>query len=264
MTSARKRTLATLRGAIERLETGDARHAAARVALGHREADATLQGGLAHGALHEVFAEESRQGAAATAFIAGLAWRSVGPRPLLWVRQDFGAQETGSLSMTGLVELGLDPRRIVVVQAADIDMGLRVTADALACRALGAVVLDVWGGARQFDSVASRKLTLAAQTSGVTCLVLRASAAPVVSTAETRWIVRSAPSRPDRPWSAWGAPLLDVSLVRNRHGLTGQWIMEWMCDECLFREPSAHPQPAAAAPSRRPPATPAVAHRRAS
>ena len=46
-----------------------------RVALGHAEADATLQGGLAVGAVHEVFAEAGRQSAAATGFVAGLAGR---------------------------------------------------------------------------------------------------------------------------------------------------------------------------------------------
>ena len=75
--------------------------------------------------------------------------------------------------MSGLGELGLDPRRLVSVRAADVDTALRTAADALACDAVGAVVLEVWGEARQLDLVASRKLTLAAQTSGVTCLVLR-------------------------------------------------------------------------------------------
>jgi protein ImuA len=246
MTGARTNTLATLRGTIERLEAGGLRHDASRVSLGHRPVDATLQGGLVRGALHEVFAPEGRQAAAATGFIAGLAWRAAQARPLMWVWQDFVALESGLLSMNGLAELGLDPRRIVMVHAADIDMALRVTADALACNALGAVVLDVWGEARQLDLVASRKLTLTAQTSGIACLVLRTSAQPMASTAETRWIVRAAHSPPAPEWSAWGAPMLDAQLVRNRHGRTGQWIMEWNCDECLFREPAPYPQSAAA------------------
>ena len=54
MTGARTRMLAELRGSIERIETGDVA-ASGRVALGHGEADAVLQGGLARGALHEVF-----------------------------------------------------------------------------------------------------------------------------------------------------------------------------------------------------------------
>ncbi|MET0877347.1 MAG: DNA repair protein, partial [Tardiphaga sp.] len=130
-------------------------------------------------------------------------------------------------------------------------------ADALACDALGAVVLEVWGQARQLDLVASRKLTLAAQASGVTALLLRVAAEPRPSTAETRWIVRTAHSPPSpasmpaAPWSAWGAPVFDAQLVRNRHGPVGRWIMEWKCDECLFSEPAAYPQPVAAAPAHR-------------
>src|SRR5436305_3171322 len=252
MTGARTSTLTTLRGNIERIETHGDAYAPRKVALGHAEADATLQGGLAVGVMHEVFTDAGRQSAAATGFVAGLAGRVAARRPLVWVRQDFTEIESGALSMTGLAELGLDPRGLVTVRAADVDTALRTAADALACDALGAVVLEVWGEARQFDLVASRKLTLAAQSSGVTALLLRAAAAPMPSTAETRWIVRAAHSPPGPASSAWGAPVFDVELVRNRHGPVGRWIMEWKCDECLFNEPAAYPQPVAATPAHRP------------
>ena len=198
MSSARTSTLATLRGRIDRLEAHGDAHDLTKVALGHAAADAALQGGLAVGAVHEVFAE-GHQSAAATGFIAGLAGRVSPRRPLVWVRQDFSELESGALSMSGLCELGLDPRLLVTVRAPDTDTALRTAADALACDALGAVVLEVWGEARQFDLVASRKLTLAAQASGVTALLLRMAAAPRPSTAETRWIVRAAHSPPPRP-----------------------------------------------------------------
>ena len=264
MTGARTNTLASLRGRIERIETPGEAYTPGRVALGHVDADATLQGGLAMGAVHEVFAEAGRQGAAATGFIAGLAGRVTARRPLVWVRQDFTEIESGALSMSGLAELGLDPRLVVTVRAADVDTALRTAADAFACDALGCVVLEVWGEARQFDLVASRKLTLAAQASGVTGLVLRVAAEPQPSTAETRWIVRAAHSPPASHLSAWGAPLFDTQLVRNRHGPIGRWIMEWKCDECLFSKPAAYPQPVAAAPAHRPHQAPAIAQRRAS
>ena len=143
MTGARTNTLASLRGSIERIEALAGASAPARVALGHAEADATLQGGLAPAAVHEVFSQ-GRQSAVATGFIAGLAGRVMGRRPLVWIRQDFAEIESGALSMAGLAELGLDPRRVVTVRAADIDAALRTAADALACDALGAVVLEVW------------------------------------------------------------------------------------------------------------------------
>src|SRR4030081_3703306 len=273
MTGARTTTLAALRGSIERIETPAQAGAPGRVALGHAEVDATLQGGLAVAAVHEVFAE-GRQSATATGFSAGVAWRAAARRPLVWVRQDFTEIESGALSMSGLAELGLDPRLLVTVRAADVDTALRTAADAFACDALGAVVLEVWGEARQLDLVASRKLTLAAQASGVTGLLLRVAAEPSPSTAETRWIVRAAHSppaapllpaaslTPAAPWSAWGAPMFDAQLVRNRHGPVGRWIMEWKCDECLFFEPAAYPQPVAAAPGPSPYQTPALGQQR--
>jgi protein ImuA len=157
----------------------------------------------------------------------------------------------GALSMSGLVELGLDPRCLVTVHAPDAESALRTAADALACDALGAVVLEVWGETRHLDLVASRKLTLAAQASGVTAFVLRMAASPQPSTAETRWIVRAAHSPPAAPWTAWGAPVFDAQLARNRHGPIGRWTMEWKCDECLFTDPAADPQPVAATPAHR-------------
>jgi protein ImuA len=252
MTGARTGTLATLRGSIARIESHDVT-ATNRVALGHAAADAALKGGLALGAVHEVFAE-GRQSAAATGFVAGLVRRLGAGRPLLWVRQDFAERESGALSMHGLSELGLDPRLVVSVRASCVESALRTTADALACDALGAVVMEIWGETRQFDLVASRKLTLAAQLSGVTAVLLRPAAQPLPSSAETRWIVRAAHSPPEASGHgrAWGAPVLDTRLVRNRHGPTGQWIMEWKCDECLFREATTHPQPVAAAVADRP------------
>src|SRR3978361_816818 len=129
MTGARPGTLAALRGSIERIETHDAA-ASDRVALGHAGADAALQGGLALGAVHEVFSE-GRQSAAATGFVAGLARRVSARRPLLWVRQDFAEVESGALSMSGWSELGLDPRLLVAVRAPDVETALRTTPHAL-------------------------------------------------------------------------------------------------------------------------------------
>lgn len=249
-------TLARLRRDIGRLEgercDADGYASLHRAPLGHAAADAVLQGGLLRGAVHEVFAPGS-QAAAATGFVAGLAGRVAARRPLMWIRQDFSERENGRLSMSGWRELGLDPCLTVTVCARDAEAALQATADALACDALGAVVMEIWGETRHFDLVAGRKLTLAARASGVTGVLLRVAAVPVASTAETRWIVRAARS-PRPAWDAqiWGAPVFDAQLVRNRHGQTGHWIMEWNCDECRFRDVSSHsttthPEPVAAA-----------------
>jgi protein ImuA len=267
MSGAHTRTLASLRGDIARIEAGMTADVPGRAALGHAEADAVLQGGVMRGAMHEIFAE-GRHSAAAAGFAAGLAQRISADRPLLWVRQDFAAVECGALSMPGWRELGFDPRRLVTVHAPDVESALRTSADALACDALGAVVMEIWGETRLLDLVASRRLTMAARASGVTALLLRVAASPLSSTAETRWIVRPARSPPRPEWQAWGAPVLETQLVRNRHGQTGRWFMEWKCDECLFRDAplprgATHPQPVAAASADRSDHTRVVALRRA-
>jgi protein ImuA len=260
MILARERCLASLRTEVGRLETGGAERVLARAALGAAAVDAVLKGGLAQGAMHEVFAGGSAQAAAATGFALALARRlTQSKRFVLWVRQDFSAIESGELSMAGFAELGLDPRYVVVVRTPTAETVLRTAADGLACNALGAVVAEIWGETRAFDLVASRKLTLAASETGVTALMLRLGAAPQASTAETRWIVRAAHSPPVAPWQGWGSPAFDAELARNRHGPTGRWIMEWMSDEYLFHERAAHPQRLAATPADRSLPPPAAA-----
>jgi protein ImuA len=237
MAGARMATLASLRGAVARLETINTERLSERVPLGHRLADDTLKGGLALGALHEVFAEEGRQSATATGFALALTRRvTQNRRFVLWVTQSFAGFETGELAMPGFVELGLDPRFIVAVRADNAEMALRAAADGLACNALGAVVTELWGEPKAFDAVASRKLTLAAGLSGVTGVMLRLAANPEVSTAETRWVVRAARSPLSSRATAWGEPVFDAELVRNRHGPTGRWIMHWNCDAHYFEQ----------------------------
>lgn len=245
-------TLAALRGAIARFETQPLVRADAVKSLGHAGADAVLQGGLKTGALHEVFASEDRHSVSAMGFAAGLAMRVSGPRPVLWIRQDFAAVRIGELSMAGLFDLGLHPERVVVMHAPDADGGLRAALEGLSCGALGAVLLELWGNSRNVDLVASRRLTLAAAQSGVTNILLRFAAEARPSTAETRWIIHAAASPScSQSWADdWGMPLLDSSLVRNRRGPLGRWLMEWNGDECLFREPS-YSRALAAKPLRR-------------
>ena len=205
-----------------------------RMALGHPGADAALYGGLITGALHEVFAHDPQSAASASGFATALTLRAERTKKILWIRQDFSALEHGEMSGSGLLELGFDPRRLVMLRAANAADALRAATDALACAALGATIIEVIGTPKILDLVASRKLTLAAQAKGVMALLLRFNAPPQASSAETRWLVKSAASEDS---DEWGAPRFDVTLARNRHGQTGRWDMEWDCDDGLFRAP---------------------------
>jgi protein ImuA len=206
----------------------------ARVPLGYDKVDACLHGGPRRGALHEIFAEGGHE-AAATGFSAALSFRVAADKRVLWIRQDFSAIEFGDLAATGLLELGLDPARLLLVRLADAADVLRAASDALSCAALGAVVIEMPGDPKILDMVASRRLSLASAQKGVTAFLLRFNAKPQFSTAETRWRVRAARS-PDKEEN-WGSPVFETELVRNRHGHTGRWVMEWSCDNGLFRKP---------------------------
>ncbi len=205
--------------------------------LGHNEVDLCLKGGLQHGSLHEVFSAMSHE-AAATGFVAGLAARVAANKHLLWIRQDFSAHEWGELSAIGLLELGINPAHLLLLSVANASDALRAVNDALSCAALGAVVIEIQGSPKILDLVASRRLTLAATQKSVTVFLLRFGAHPDSSAAQIRWLVRGAPS--PQHGKNWGRPIFQVELIRNRHGQTGEWIMEWSSDESSFREPKAN------------------------
>jgi protein ImuA len=221
-------------GAI--IEKPGLENTSARTPLGHGEVDFCLKGGLQHGVLHEVFTMAGHE-ASATGFVVGLASRVTASKNLLWIGQDFSTHEFGGLSPTGLIELGFDPAQMFFLSVANANDGLRAANDALSCAALGAVVLEIPGSPKVLDLVASRRLTLAAAKKSVTIFLLRFGAQPDASTAETRWLVRAAMS-PTRN-ADWGYPVFEVDLIRNRHGKTGHWFMEWNCDGRIFQRSTA-------------------------
>jgi protein ImuA len=215
-----------------------------RLTLGLDAADARLGGGLESAALHEIYAAAEGDDASAAGFALLLARRCGRPGPILWLREDRAARHDRPYGL-GLADLGLDPARLVLVQAPDTLALLRAGAEAVACAALAAVILEPFGKAPQFDLTASRRLMLAAARSGVLTLALR-SGDPVPSAAQSRWQVAAAPSQP-LPGNAPGAPIFAVTLLRHRGGVSGfatRW--EWDRDSASFATPRSGPVPAAA------------------
>jgi protein ImuA len=230
MNSEADHTVASLRRAILPLEE---QHPYGRVALGHDEADQRLCGGLLRGAQHEVFAETGHA-SAAIGFAALLSARVAQKKTLFWIRQDFSSLEHGEICANGILELGLDPKRLLLMRAADAKDALRACADALSCASLGAVILEVPKNPKLFDLTQSRRLTLACANKGVTAILLRLDAKIDTSAAETRWRIAGAPSL-----SAESAPRFLAELVRNRHGALGSWIMQWDANHGCFTDAAA-------------------------
>ena len=203
-----------------------------RIPLGHAAADLCLRGGVEQGYLHEVFSAMGHE-AAATGFAAGFAARVSANKHLLWITQDFSAREFGALSPTGLLELGHDPSKILLLCVSNADDALRAANDALTCAAFGAVVVEITGQPKALNMTASRRLTLVCAQSRVSLVLLRFGAEPSFNTAETRWRVSAASSTGE----VWGRPVFQAELLRNRRGQTGEWVMEWSGHERIFKDP---------------------------
>ncbi len=122
---------------------------AAAPSLGVEGLDDALGGGLRMGALHEVYAAEPMDAAAAAGFALGLASVLMRTRggALFWLRQTMAEREFGRPYAPGLAEAGVDPRRLVVVQVRRTDEMLDAALQA--ARALGGGVVLMEPGARR-------------------------------------------------------------------------------------------------------------------
>lgn len=243
MTGRGAPALAALRSAIERIgKDGSTAPLAplappsARAALGLDEADKALGGGLKRGAFHALRPQRPGEEPAATGFALACALRLAAERPLLWVRQAMAEREYGLPYGPGLMGFGLDPARLVCVEAADARAVLKAAEEGLRCKALGAVLIEPWGAPKAVDLVALRRLVLAAEASGVSALFLRSGGPEIADPGATRWAVGA-----HRSASAFGPglPAFRVTLERGGHAGQVEFVMEWSCEQRVFRR-AAH------------------------
>ena len=130
----------------------------------------------------------------------------------------------------GLAAHGLDPMRVVLVRAARDAEILWAMEEGLRTPGILAVVGEV--GA--LPLIASRRLQLAAERSGITAFLLRrwrdagqASRERILpNAAATRWRITALPSRPPREEPGVGCPRWRVELLRCRGGEPACWDVE--------------------------------------
>jgi protein ImuA len=183
------------------------------------------EGGLALGALHEVAGGDlgAVHGAAAALFVAGILARV--PGTVLW------CLKARDLFAPALAGAGLHPDRVIYVEAGDERTVLLVMEEGLRYGGLAGVV----GETTRLSMIASRRLQLAAEGSGVTALVIRrwrnaavASEYGAPTAATSRWRIVALPSTP-LPVAGVGRARWRVELVRCRGGDPASWDLE-VCD----------------------------------
>jgi protein ImuA len=214
------KTLDDLRQHVRALERPTARHAHV-LAFGVAALDAHLpEHGLPVAALHDIGAGAGDAGlaACATLFAAGIAGRL--QSPVLWCASQ------NDVFAPGLACAGLPPSRLFYVQADGDKTVLMAMEEALRHPGLGAVVGEVF----RLSMTESRRLTLAAEKSGVMALALRrqVTETEAPNAACTRWRISPSPSAalsvPGLPRALW-----QVALTRCRGGTPKTWILEG-CD----------------------------------
>lgn len=187
-------------------------------------------GGLARGAVHEILGigGDEEDGALAAAFAARILARLVvaDAGAVLW------CLSRGDLYGPGLALQGLDPGRVVLVRAARDEDRLWAIEEGLRAPGLLAVVAEIG----VLPAVASRRLQLAAEHSGVTAFILRrwreagqaARQRALPNAAATRWRVAALPSRPIETRAGWGVgpARWRVELLRCRGGEPASWELE--------------------------------------
>jgi protein ImuA len=188
--------------------------------------DALPWQGLPLAALHEVEnAGAGDEDGAAVTFLAGILARlaRLAPyegRPVLWCLQ------RPDLHAPGLALAGLDARRLVLLRAPNEREILWAMEEGLRSRALAAVVGEV----EALSMSASRRLQLAAESTGVTGFVLHRSTGQASASASvTRWRVAALPSAPVAGEPGIGQPRWRVELQRCRGGMPAVWEVE-ACD----------------------------------
>ena len=209
-----------------------------RWASGVTSLDTALAGGLAYGRVHELYAAQDEDAAAATGFALALltAMADGEDRTVLWLRSRRAVRQAGVMQADGCCDLGARPEDCLFAMIADTKELLKAAVDGLRSGALGTVVIETQGSLPELDLTASRRLALAAEKSGTTLFLLCSGAEPVPSAAETRWRVAAAPSRA-LPANAPGAPVFDIELLRQRSGPCGlSWRLEWNRDQRIFTE----------------------------
>jgi protein ImuA len=222
--------IAHLRERIARIEHTYTRGPAERsVPLGIAAIDQALPtGGIRLGALHETTSggPDTEHATAATLFTAGILARLDGP--ILWVLRQ------ADLFAPGLAGAGLDPTRIVFAEAGK--HVLPVMEEGFRHSGLAAVVAEHTG---RLSLVASRRLQLAAEQSGILAILIRRSPSfddPALNeptAAATRWRISALPSPPALPHApdtpGLGRARWRLDLTRCRGGEPGSWSVE-ACD----------------------------------
>lgn len=208
--------------------------------------DALPEGGLRSGAVHELLAPGTNAPIALLAHLAARAHEPGAARAIAWIGPSVFP------SVWALRATGVDLDAHLLIAARRADDRLWSSDLALRCSAISCVIAD----GSSFDAAATRRLQLAAESTGALCLLARhAQDRTGLSTAATRWLIEPAVS-PHHSCARWTVRLLRCKGLRPTTHLNA-----WTVDiphaprdgrvSSILRDGPAHPRAAPIEPQRR-------------
>jgi protein ImuA len=209
---ALQKQILTLQG-IKTLETGQG-----QLGLGPIES-AFPEKVFPRGAIHELVSFSPEEASSTNGFISvilGKLMREGGG--CIWV------STRRTIYPPALKTFGIDPDRVLVIDAWRLKDALWTIEEALKCEAVQAVIGEI----PELSFNDSRRLQLAVEKSRVTGFIHRNKPKQVNALAcVSRWRVSPLPSGLNKSDTGVGFPKWNVELTRIRNGSPGKWILEW-------------------------------------
>lgn len=225
---ARNATLLDLRERIANIEN----RPGFSTGLGLRQASGEGFLQAPRGLLHEVFADEMTASGAVLGFALGQARSFLDERrpALLHLQLQREGQEMGVPYAAGFPAFGIPPENVVLIRPENPAELLWAAEEALACRAVGAVIVDIAGDPKALDFTASRRLSLRAQAAETSILLLRYARWREASAAQLRWQLSPAASGtevfdPRAPGEFRWRVRLEKGFAEGRRD--GEWVVSW-------------------------------------
>ncbi|HZY67999.1 MAG TPA: hypothetical protein VFE52_05400 [Devosia sp.] len=255
MLGSRAKTIEALKEKVAAHET--------RPVLAGSDSDSAVEGLLAtpRGYLHEIFADTLVNTGAAFGFALAQAKAMLSAeRPgLLLLGLKSETQELGLPYALGFRTFGLDTAAFVLIRTDTVTELLWAVEEAIACRAVGAVVADLAYPHKSLDFTASRRLALRAAGSAASVYLVRYARGREATAARYRWRVEPQASQPppfdERApgFPRWRLTLEKGSLGAGRksHPEGENYLVDWTEDGLVFADIGGRS-------SARPPAIPAL------
>lgn len=218
--SKKEEILADLRQKIQKLEGFKPESLHNMVKFNIPEIDDAFPGkAFPLGMVHE-FACKGQEGTAAAFGFSACIFSEIAKQngAILWITK------SREIYPPGLRMYGINPERVVFVELKKDKEALWAMEEGLRTKGLSVVIGEV----SDADLIATRRLQLAVEESGVTGFLMRIDSKYTGSSScFTSWEVKSIPSHFEDNMPGVGFPRWEIELLKVRNGTPGKWQVEW-------------------------------------